>query len=134
MVFLFMFLASVVLFESFSASYTSFLSVVKEAQPFETISELEQTSYLIGAQEGTAFQSMFSVNLTKKCLWLFKTFVWFQAVGKPSSERLANGPRWSTEANTGSAIERMQKEDYAFMQATTVVYLQLSIKILISFE
>ena len=61
MVFLFMFLASVVLFESFSASYTSFLSVVKEAQPFETISELEQTSYLIGAQSGTAFQSMFSV-------------------------------------------------------------------------
>ena len=48
-----------------------------------------------------------------------------QAVGKPSSERLAYGSRWTYESSTLSAIERMKREDYAFMQATTVMYLQL---------
>ena len=46
-----------------SASYTSFLSVVTQAQPFATIAELEQeTSYTVGAQEGTAFRNMFIVS------------------------------------------------------------------------
>ena len=79
MVFFFMFLASVVLFESFrkislllnssihwiifSASYTSFLSVVTQAEPFKTIPELEQTNFKLGAQTGTAFQTMFTVSV-----------------------------------------------------------------------
>ena len=78
-----MFLSSVVLFESFrkevfnltmfselfntfSASYTSFLSVVNQAKPFDSISQLEeQTTYIIGAQEKTSFQSMFIVSRYK---------------------------------------------------------------------
>ena len=62
MVFFFMFLSSVVLFESFSASYTSFLSVINQAQPFENIDQLEKTSYTVGAQAGTAYRSMFGVR------------------------------------------------------------------------
>ena len=54
--------ASVILFESFSASYTSFLSVVNQAKPFESIEELEKTSFTIGAQVGTAYRNMFMVN------------------------------------------------------------------------
>ena len=51
---------------SFSASYTSFLSVVTQAEPFKTIPELEQTNFKVGAQSGTAFQAMFTVSGT---LW-----------------------------------------------------------------
>ena len=79
MIFFYMFLSSVVLFESFrkvrlkkylyiyifnltfSASYTSFLSVVSQAKPFETIADLEKTSLTVGAQEGTTFRNMFRV-------------------------------------------------------------------------
>ena len=44
-----------------SASYTSFLSVVKQAEPFTSIQELEETNYMLGAQAGTMYQSMFQV-------------------------------------------------------------------------
>ena len=62
MIFIYMMVASVVLFENFSASYTSFLSVVTQAKPFETIAGLEQTSFTIGAQAGTAYRTMFTVG------------------------------------------------------------------------
>ena len=83
MIFFYMFLSSVVLFESFrkvrlekyfyiyiynltfSASYTSFLSVVSQAKPFETIADLEKTSLTVGAQEGTTFRNMFRVKQKK---------------------------------------------------------------------
>ena len=61
-VFIYMMLASVVLFESFNASYTSFLSVVNIFNPFQTLQDLEQTSFIIGAQEGTAYRNMFIVS------------------------------------------------------------------------
>ena len=64
-VFIYMMLASVVLFESFNASYTSFLSVVNIFNPFQTLQDLEQTSFIIGAQEGTAYRNMFIVSQDK---------------------------------------------------------------------
>ena len=51
-----------------SASYTSFLSVVKQAEPFTSIQELEETNYLLGAQAGTLYQSMFQVLNTFECI------------------------------------------------------------------
>lgn len=61
LVFIMMMVSSVVLFENFNASYTSFLSVVSQAEPFHTIQELDQTGLTIGAAKGTAFQTMFKV-------------------------------------------------------------------------
>ena len=61
LVFVYMMLASVVLFENYSASYTSFLSVVNEAKPFDTLDKLEQSPFTVGAQMGTAYQNMFRV-------------------------------------------------------------------------
>ena len=63
MVYLFMFLCSVVLFESFSASYTSFLSVVTQATPFETLTQLEDTSFVVGAMEGGTIRTLFRVKI-----------------------------------------------------------------------
>ena len=57
-----MFLASVVLFNVFSASYTSFLSVVKTAQPFSNIQELEKSSFRIGAPPGSTYKTNFEVR------------------------------------------------------------------------
>ena len=37
-----------------------------EAKPFETIDQLEQTSFTIGAQMGTAYQNMFRVGIIEK--------------------------------------------------------------------
>ena len=58
-----------------SASYTSFLSVVTQAQPFATIAELEQqTSFTVGAQEGTAFRNMFIVSDPASMRYIYLTF------------------------------------------------------------
>ena len=62
LVFVYMMLASVVLFENYSASYTSFLSVINEAKPFENIDQLEKSPFTVGAQMGTAYQNMFLVK------------------------------------------------------------------------
>ena len=61
-----MFLCSVVLFNVFSASYTSFLSVVKTAQPFSNIQELEKSSFKIGAPPGSTYKINFEVFFKKK--------------------------------------------------------------------
>ena len=56
-----MFFSSVVLFESFNASYTSFLSVISFTKPFDTMAELEQTNFDIGGIGGAATKAMFGV-------------------------------------------------------------------------
>ena len=62
-IFLIMFYSSVMLFNAFSASYTSFLSVVQVAQPFNSISELEKTDYIIGGPSGSSYKSNFEVQM-----------------------------------------------------------------------
>ena len=52
----------------FSASYTSFLSVVNQAKPFVTINDLENTNFIVGSQAGTAFQMMFRVFCSSSIL------------------------------------------------------------------
>ena len=64
-IFIYMMLASVLLFESFNASYTSFLSVVTIFNPFQTLADLEQTNFIIGAQALTAYRNMFVVSENK---------------------------------------------------------------------
>ena len=61
-IFLTMFFSSVFMFESFNASYTSFLSVVSFTKPFASIEQLEQTSFTIGSIAGSASINMFRVK------------------------------------------------------------------------
>ena len=55
--------SSVILFNVFSASYTSFLSVVEVAHPFSSISELEKTEFTIGAPMGSTYKTNFEVDI-----------------------------------------------------------------------
>lgn len=60
--FLLMMVTSVVLFENFGASYTSFLSVVTQSAPFKTSEELySNTQYKIGDKGGTNQKMNFKV-------------------------------------------------------------------------
>ena len=54
--------SNVVFFEYYSASYTSFMSVVKVASPFETVEDLySKTNYKLGSLQGTSFKTQFNV-------------------------------------------------------------------------
>ena len=54
-----MMVSSVIIFENYAASFTSFLSVVKLFTPFETLEDLyKKTSYKIGSIQGTSYKSM----------------------------------------------------------------------------
>ena len=118
-----MMFGSVVLFENFNASYTSFLSVVSEAKPFHTIEELDQTGLTIGAAKGTAFQTMFKVGKLVIVPALMKTII--QELSKPTSERLALGSRWDWAVSYRDGVERAITENYAFMGGVQTVYLIL---------
>ena len=62
-VFLIIFLGSVLLFQNFSASYTSFLSVVTEYKPFDGMQSLyEDTEFDVGTPEGWVTVEMFKVR------------------------------------------------------------------------
>ena len=63
-----MFYSGVILFNTFSASYTSFLSVVEIAQPFNSIPELAQTDFMIGGPAGSSYKVNFEVK------YFFQTF------------------------------------------------------------
>ena len=57
-----MMVSSVVLFENFGASYTSFLSVVTQSSPFDSVEELyTMTEYKIGDKGGTNQKINFKV-------------------------------------------------------------------------
>ena len=57
-----MMVASVVIFENYSASYTSFLSVVKMEEPFKSVLELySKTGFDIGSMKGSAYRTNFEV-------------------------------------------------------------------------
>ena len=59
-----MFFSSVVLFQNFAASYTSFLSVVTQFTPFENFEQLyKNTDYMIGTRKGVAMYGMFKVKI-----------------------------------------------------------------------
>ena len=57
----------VLLFQNFSASYTSFLAVTTEYKPFNSLQDLlENTDYSIGTPKGYATKEMFQVLITLK--------------------------------------------------------------------
>jgi hypothetical protein len=61
-IFFCMMASNVVFFEYYSASYTSFMSVVKVASPFETVEDLyTKTNYKLGSLKGTSFKTQFNV-------------------------------------------------------------------------
>ena len=119
-------LGSVVLFENFNASYTSFLSVVSQAKPFHTIEELDLTGLKIGAAKGTAFQTMFKVGKLLDISAIVKTLI--KELSKPTSERLALGARWDWSDSYKDGVERAMRENYAFMGGVQTVYLILGEK------
>ena len=56
------FFGGVVIFQNFNASYTSFLAVVTDEKPFETVQQLyEDTDFTIGTPEGWASREIFRV-------------------------------------------------------------------------
>ena len=58
-----MLFSSVILFQNFAASYTSFLSVVTQFTPFKNFEQLYlDTDYMIGTREGVAMYGMFKVE------------------------------------------------------------------------
>ena len=94
MLFLMMMLTSVVLFENFGASYTSFLSVVSQSKPFDSVEELySKTEYKIGDKGGTnqkinfkviTSSSLFNLSLNPPCSTRNCPTVksWWMSVGK----------------------------------------------------
>ena len=62
-IFALIFFGGVVIFQNFNASYTSFLAVVTDKKPFETVQELyEDTDFTIGTPEGWASKEIFRVD------------------------------------------------------------------------
>ena len=62
-IFWFIFIGGVVLFQNFSASYTSFLSVVRQQKPFDSLKELyEKDEYIAGVPEGWTTKDILKVK------------------------------------------------------------------------
>lgn len=60
-----MIFGGVLLFQNFSASYTSFLAVTTEYKPFTSLQDLlENTDYFIGTPKGYATREMFQVLMS----------------------------------------------------------------------
>ena len=119
-----MLVASLILFNVFSASYTSFLSVVKTAQPFPTIQELEATDYKVGGPPGSAYKINFEVShghpLTRTSTLL--NFL-VNPLDRPASSNIVR-TRWVTRTNM-EAFQKMKTEKHAFIQASQAIYQEL---------
>ena len=65
MIFTLVIFGGVLLFQNFSASYTSFLAVTTEYKPFTSLQDLlENTDYFIGTPKGYATREMFQVLIS----------------------------------------------------------------------
>lgn len=96
-------LSSMILFNMFSASYTSFLSVVRVASPFSSIPELALTDYKIGAPPGSTYKTN------------------FEALLRPlTSEMVAT--RWDEVESSAAAIAKIKEEKFAYMEVTNIEY------------
>ena len=88
------------MFQNFSASYTSFLSVIHELKPFETVEDLySQTNYKVGVLAGTATQKN------------------FKNIHAPWSIKLIN-ERWMNAETTEAAIDMIKQGDFAYLFPT----------------
>ena len=110
--------SNVVFFEYYSASYTSFMSVVKVASPFNTIDDLYfKTNYKIGSLKGTSFKTQF--NVSKKCTVISSDDI-LQA-GSDLYKKLTK-ERWVDVDDYEAAIDKMESEDFAFLDAAQTIY------------
>ena len=74
-IFWFIFISGVILFQNFSASYTSFLSVVKQAKPFDNLKELyDKNEFTVGTPEGWATKDIMKVKLSVLNYFIFYIF------------------------------------------------------------
>ena len=96
-------LSSMILFNMFSASYTSFLSVVRVASPFSSIPELALTDYKIGAPPGSTYKTN------------------FEALLRPLSTTLV-ATRWDDVESSAAAINKIKEEKFAYMEVMNMIY------------
>ena len=120
--FLMMMVSSVVLFENFGASYTSFLSVVTQSKPFDSVEELyTKTEYKIGDKGGTNQKINFKV-LT--FLTFPRYFTLTQYTNMPYSEKLVE-ERWDDTDGIVAGIEKMNNQPYAMIISTQEMLFKL---------
>ena len=166
LVFIYMMLASVVLFENYSASYTSYLSVVSE-EIFQFVKREQKIffapKYFIYHQMWRYFSNFLKIEIWGQTIWNnwptgtnliqdwssdgnclseyvqgrnHKNLLWAriapsrryllpQPIQRPATERLAEAPRWIWENNTETAIERMETEEYGYLNTLQSIYSQL---------
>ena len=95
-------LSSMILFNMFSASYTSFLSVIRVASPFSSIPELAKTDYKIGAPPGSTYKTN------------------FEALLRPLSTTLVAN-RWDDVESSAAAINKIKEEKFAYMEVMNMI-------------
>ena len=137
-VFILILFSSVVLFQNFAASYTSFLSVINQEEnvlffvilkktfqikPFETISQLySDTGYIAGTLEGTVGGQIFKVLVLSGFLMSISCS---QTVYGSVGEKMYK-ERWQDVADSDAAMALMKSSQYAYMGATQTMLRELS--------
>ena len=112
--------SNVVLFESYSASYTSFMSVVKIASPFVTVEDLyTKTNFKIGSLKGTSFKTQFNVKNNFDQISTYNKHD-FQA-GTELYKKVTN-ERWEDVDDYEAAANKMENEEFAFLDAAQTMY------------
>ena len=89
--------SSMILFNMFTASYTSFLSVVRVATPFSSIQELALTDYKIGAPPGSTYKTN------------------FEALLRPVTTMMVD-TRWEGVESSAAAINKIKQEKLVYME------------------
>ena len=52
-------------------------------------------------------------------------YILFKALLPPITETLTSEPRWSSEKNSHTALERMMREEYSFMAPVQAMYIEI---------
>ena len=113
-----MMIASVVIFENYSASYTSFLSVVQMEEPFKSVLELySKTGFNIGSMKGSAYRTNFEVFKFSFDSWPINTL----QNGGTFNVKVAN-ERWLDVDDMKAGIEEAKQSKFAFITASQSVY------------
>ena len=110
--------SNVVFFEYYSASYTSFMSVVKVASPFQSVEDLYlKTNYKLGSLKGTSFKTQFNVRKPYFCLIS-------NMILKAGSElyKKVTKERWIDVDDYNHALDKMENEEFAFLDAAQTMY------------
>ena len=119
--FILIFFGSVIIFQNFSASYTSFLSVVTERKPFDSLQSLyEDTEFSIGVPEGWVTIEMMKVHIFWIFLHKMNIVILLQPINEYSKLLVEN--RWDYAKDFDTAIKKIQSEEYAFICGENIMY------------